>query len=593
MTPIAILAPDVANAIAAGEVVERPAAVVKELCENAIDAKAAHVTVTVEGGGLTSIVVADDGMGIPSDELELALQRHATSKLTTRKDLAAIGTLGFRGEALASIAAVSRMTMTSSCATGSAAQLTALHGRTEPMSPAGRARGTTVEVLDLFASTPARLAFMKSERSEQLACVRIVHDMILTSPNVAISLRGGSKVLVSSSGGGEEGARESVFGATANRALLAGTYADERGLVNCWISQPSAHRGDRTQLFLIVNGRRVHNPRLLAAILDAYRGSLPVSRYPFGVLTLTLDPADVDVNVHPTKREVRFRRDNEVFGLVARACRDTLLGAPAPTGEIFRPAQGQSRWDRSAGHAHTIAARPRSLTPSVARHALFQDLPAVPTSDLPDTRTVPLPLPETVLVTPLAALHPLGQLGTTWIVAQGEGETGMVLVDAHAAHERILYNRISLSMEGGPPLTLNELLIPVTVETALPADEILESLHEVSPFLGSLMEVSGPHTLSCRAAPSTMTPSGVEAWMREIAGGEGLSTGDDNARHRQAALLACHSAIRFGDRLALEEQRVLLNELMETEPRLTCPHGRPTMITFDDATLRRAFGRPT
>jgi DNA mismatch repair protein MutL len=326
----------VADAIAAGEVVERPAAAVKELCENALDAGATRVDVDLEGGGLVRIVVADDGAGIPGDQLRLAVARHATSKLETVDDLARVRSLGFRGEALASIAAVSDLRITSRTAGEDGAWL--LHSRAGEIlehRAAARAPGTTVEVCDLFHNTPARLAFLRSERSESAAAVRAVSDLALTHPEVGFSCRSDDRLVLRSPGGNLIDTAAAVFGRDAGE-LIAVEGPGEIA-VSGLISEPRSHRGTRTGLVIVINRRRVHNRALVVAVEEAYAGLLPVGRHPFGVVEVTLDTAMVDVNVHPTKREVRLREEGRVFTAVQRACWAALQEARLGVAGIRRP----------------------------------------------------------------------------------------------------------------------------------------------------------------------------------------------------------------------------------------------------------------
>ena len=338
-TPIRLLPPQVADAIAAGEVVERPAAAVKELCENALDAGATRVDVDLEAGGLVRIVVADDGAGIPGDQLQLAVARHATSKLETVGDLARVRSLGFRGEALASIAAVSDLRITSRTSGEEGAWL--LHSRAGEVlerRAAARAPGTTVEVCDLFHNTPARLAFLRSERSESAAAVRAVSDLALTHPEVGFSCRSDDRLALRSPAGSLSDTAAAVFGRDAGE-LLAVEGPGEIA-VSGLISEPRSHRGSRTGLVIVINRRRVHNRALVVAVEEAYAGLLPVGRHPFGVVEVTLDPAMVDVNVHPTKREVRLREEGRVFTAVQHACWSALQEARLSLAESGCPSSG-------------------------------------------------------------------------------------------------------------------------------------------------------------------------------------------------------------------------------------------------------------
>ncbi|HSP65489.1 MAG TPA: DNA mismatch repair endonuclease MutL, partial [Candidatus Deferrimicrobium sp.] len=323
--PIRRLPQSVADAIAAGEVVERPASVVKELCENAVDAGASRIDVVIDGAGTVRIRVSDDGAGVPAGQLPLALARHATSKIRDTADLEAVTTLGFRGEALASIAAVADVTMSSRPAGETAgARVRVRHGETVEEGPWGGPTGTTVEVLDLFAATPARLRFLRGERAETAAAVAVVSDLALMHPALRVTCVADGRTRLRSPGGGLDAALRAVFGPEAAELLAVAATGDIN--VGGAISEPRRHRSNRTGLVIVVNGRRVHNRSLLAAVAEAYRGLVPAGRYPFGVVSVEMDPTEIDVNVHPTKREIRFRDDRAVFAAVQRACWQALQG---------------------------------------------------------------------------------------------------------------------------------------------------------------------------------------------------------------------------------------------------------------------------
>ena len=329
---IALLPQQVADAISAGEVVERPASVVKELCENSVDAGARHIAVSIDGGGTVRIRVADDGRGIAVSDLPLAVARHATSKIHGIADLDAITTLGFRGEALASIAAVSDFRITSSVIGGAAGrELHVRNGVQIGSSPAAPLPGTTVEVADLFAATPARLRFLRQAKAEAAAAVRLVGDLALCHPNVAFRCEIDGKQAMATPGSGSlRDAATAVFGRDAAHELLdvsGGGAITVSGL----ISEPRVHRGTRGGLVLVVNSRRVHNRALGFAAEEAYRGLLPQGRHPYGVVIVDIDAAEIDVNVHPTKREVRFREESRAFGAVQRACWEALQTAHVAT----------------------------------------------------------------------------------------------------------------------------------------------------------------------------------------------------------------------------------------------------------------------
>ncbi len=632
MSQIAYLAPDVADAIAAGEVVERPAAVVKELCENSIDARAKSISVSIEGCGLTLVRVADDGTGIAADELELAVARHATSKLRARGDLASIATLGFRGEALASIAAVSELKLTAR-AQGEelGATIHVSHGRFVSKGVEGRAQGTTVEVRDLFATTPARLKFLRSARTEVQLVVRTVQELALANHTIRFECMVDGRQAFATPGGSVEVCLRAVFGVAADAlrfsALGAGAGdGREREAVRAWVSVPSNHRSTRSGIVLVVNGRRVHNTRLVAAVEEPYRGLLPVGRHPFGLVCLDVPSSTVDVNVHPTKREVRFVDEGALFGLVARSAWNALQGVVGHSEAV--PSQPGGR---SGGTS--AAARPGNWKPAyhALHNAITRAYPVMPGTDPGSLRQqervavlqppgnfassqnpvvlegdAALHFPDTLgpgvsganrVGDPaeLLGLRPVGQVNSTWLVAEYSG--GIALVDPHAAHERILYNReLKRLVEAGTPTT-QQLLIPVVVRNTggvpMEAQQI-----DLLAAAGYQVDTDDGSSYRCLTCPVGTDPSRIEALLLDVLAPaanpdeERSDHGGKDAMHRIAALIACHTAVRFGDRLALTEQRKLLEDLLGQEVFITCPHGRPTIVSFPDGDLRQAFGRP-
>ncbi len=561
---------NVADAIAAGEVIERPASVVKELCENALDAGATRIDITTEGGGLVRIAVADDGRGIARDDLPLALARHATSKISVIDDLAGVTSLGFRGEALASIAAVADVEITSA-RDGAAARLHARGGTLDETVTAARDTGTTIEVRDLFFNTPARLRFLKTERGETAAIGRMVSDLALSHPDVAFTLNSDGRRSVRTSGTTLRDAAGAIFGADATRELMDMSSPGTVTVTGC-ISQPRAHRGSRAGLILVINRRRVHNRSLIVAIEDAYRGVMPLGRHPYGVVSIEIDPTEVDVNVHPTKREVKLREEGRVYAAVQRACWTTLQDASAFTGAVS--------WTATASHAE--------LAPVLE---LGDAEPASAFATGPVTEQRPTETPADVL----AGLVPLGQAGNEWLVAAAPGR--VVLIDPHAAHEKVLYEEILARWEnsGPSPDTAGQvqlLLIPAIVECDAAQMETFAARGDWLRGCGFDVEEFGPTTLRCSAVPAESSDADTERLVRDVLDTLAAPHDDTARRHAVAALVACHSAVRFGDSLGAAEQTRLLERLAATPNAITCPHGRPTVMVLSDTTLRRAFGRP-
>jgi DNA mismatch repair protein MutL len=543
---IRLLPAQVADAIAAGEVVERPASVVKELVENSLDARARRVTVEVQGAGRTLVRVTDDGGGIPPDELRLAFQRHATSKLATVEELAVVSSLGFRGEALASVAAVSEL----DCRSGGA-RLRLRAGEVVEEGVAMPVPGTMIEVRDLFANTPARLKFLKSAATETAACLKVAQSYALLYPEVRFEvLIEGRSALKTTGRGGLRAAAAAVLGASVAAELLDVEGDRIRGVT----SQPRLSRGSRDGILFGVNGRPVASRALGFAVEECYLGALERGRYPVVVLELSVPSGEVDVNVHPAKREVRFRAEGELFAATQRAVRAALTGSHPYQ---FRPLPAQAALrDMRSPMLHEAPA------------AISQPAPSAP-------------------ATPDGPLRPLGQVLAGYLVA--EGPSGVVLVDQHAAHERVLYNRFLSWLQGAEPVS-QPLLLPATVDLE-PAQVAAAADHaDHLRRLGFELEDFGPRCLRVLAAPVEMPPGRIPEAASELLATLAEARGDGWAE-AAAASLACHSAVRFGDQLDLAEQRRLLVELEGAENSITCPHGRPTRLVLDWQELRRHFRR--
>jgi DNA mismatch repair protein MutL len=570
---ITLLAPHVANSIAAGEVVERPASVVKELCENAIDSGATSITVTVEGGGLSRICVVDNGGGIEPEDMRLAVARHATSKITTVDDLAAAATLGFRGEALASIAAVSRVTIRSTRLGARAGRELSVDGSdviSEGAAPA--VAGTTVDVRDIFYNTPARLRFLKSERSEVSRAVRVVSDLALSQPQIAFECVVDGRRSFQTPGSGLRDAVAAVLGRQEVASLLE-VQTEDAIRITGFAAQPHRHRGQRNGMVVMVNGRRVHNRALYVAIENAYRGLIPVGRFPACVLNIEVPFSEVDVNVHPAKTEVRFVAERAVFAALERACWTALSGATVAAPE--------------SGSWFAAAVAPVRAAAGDDAQLVLQDAPA------PRVASTYLPMPHAApagdsTLESLAPLTAVGQVNNQWLVAQSP--KGVVIVDPHAAHEKLIYTR--LMNEDATALLSQLLLVPVVIDVA--PDQMAFVAASTSDFeaLGLSIEEFGPASVRCTAVPSAATDSDVERLVRGLIDELAGETDTETRKHRACALVACHSAVRLGDALDLHEQQRLLDELPTVPRATTCPHGRPTVFVLDDRTLRSAFGRP-
>ena len=574
--PIRLLPPEAAARIAAGEVIERPASIVKELIENALDAGAGRIEVAVESGGIDRIRVRDDGCGIPAEQLADAFERHATSKLRRAEELFAVRSLGFRGEALAAIVAAAEVDCTTRVA-GESAAATARYrgGRPAAQGSAAGAPGTSIEVRELFAALPARRAFLRSPRAEARAVARVLEDYALAYPAVAFRLElDGRAALASPGDGAARSAWAAVYDADSAGALLALDHREpvEGGVlrVSGLAGPPALHRGNRGALHLVANGRAIGDRALTFAVERAYEGLLPVGRHPLGLLRIELPPELIDVNVHPTKAEVRFRDERAVARAVGAALRAALAGAPAPEGP--RPVEG-GPWV-----APTLP--PPGVAPPSAAALLRAARPAEP-------REAPVERPELPLGERLPALRPIGQIDETFLVA--EAPDGLCLVDQHAAHERVLYERVRAQLAAGEAASqplLQAVVAPLSAsQAALAAAEA-----ELLAALGWVLEATDDAALIVRALPALLgegDPGRALAELLDRMEADERLSGPD----RTAASLACRAAIRAGDRVSEAEQRELLAALERCALPQTCPHGRPTLLHLSREQLRRSFGR--
>jgi len=572
--PIRILPNEVASAIAAGEVVARPASVVKELIENALDAGAGRIEISIERGGRELVEVADDGIGIPAAELPLAVARFATSKLRTTDDLHAISTLGFRGEALSSIGAVSRLELVTKVeGEPHGSRLVMEGGRISEPQPIGVPQGTVVRVRDLFFNVPARKEFLKSETTERRRISEQVTRYAIAYPEIRFRLTQRGRLTFQSSGNGDR--REvlaAVFGVDAARQMISLPAAEGPQVkVEGFISPPSLHRGSRRGLTFFVNGRWVKDASLSAAVLQAYHGLLMVGRYPLAIILLNIPTEEVDVNVHPTKAEVRFRQPEVVFSITQRVIRATLLGqAPSPVVDF------ESRW--SAGGR---MGKPSVIDPDWAlAHPTIEE-------GQPGSRQVLQPaLPGGAL--PL--LRAVGQVGAAYLVA--EGPDGLYLIDQHAAHERVLFEALMAAHDQGA-VESQALLEPITIEFTPAEASLLEQNLVVLERLGFDVEPFGKRAFRLRRLPVLLVRIAPEQALRAVVGDfeEDETPLSSELEARLAARVCKRASIKAGQVLSLAEQQQLLRDLERCKSPRTCPHGRPTMIHLSVDALERQFGR--
>ena len=583
--PIRVLSEEVASQIAAGEVVERPSSVVKELLENAIDAGARDVRVEARAGGKQFIRVSDDGCGIPAVDVELAFHRHSTSKLRTADDLARITTLGFRGEALASIAAVSRVTLATRAADEPVGTLLRLEGsQVVTHQESGRPPGTAVTMEDLFFNIPARRKFLRSERTERRHIDACITRYAMAYPQLRFTLSHGGQVVFQSPGNGRlRDVLIAVYGLEVGAYVLEVGSGDRRqapGIqVRGLVSPPTFHRANRSYITLFVNGRWVQDARLTYAIIQAYHALLPTGRYPLAVVMVSLPPQDVDVNVHPTKAEVRFRDGDVVFRAVQRAVRHTLI-EQSPVPAVARPS---ATWPASLGQyreAHRERLASLRLHPTGGQLRLETDLAGV---DVPGQ---PLAPPEGKI----PPLRVVGQLKTTYVVA--EGPEGMYLLDQHATHERVLFERL-LAERQRAEVASQALLEPKPVELSPEAANLLEEHRDALGNLGFQIEPFGGTTMLVRTIPAMAVAADPALLLEDVA--MALLVGDrpmESTVEEVIARQVCkQAAVKAGQVMTQAEMEELVRALERCASPRTCPHGRPTMIHLSVAQLAHEFGR--
>ncbi len=562
--PIKVLDRQTIDRIAAGEVIERPASVVKELVENALDAGATRIDVEVQGGGVQLLRVADNGRGIPAAELELAFQRHATSKITSSDDLLSIGSLGFRGEALPSIAAVARVEVLT-CVEGEPGSYISLeNGTVKAKQSRARPAGTTFTARDLFASVPARLKFLKTPATENGHAANIVSQYALAYPGVAFTLTVEGRQTLQTSGRGRLiDAVIDVYGvAVAEKMLPISDNLKEStpaGVlqVTGLVGAPGLSRAGRDHLSFFVNRRWVSSRALAFAVEEAYRGLLMTGKHPVAVINVSLPPREVDVNIHPAKSEVKFQQEPAVFRAVQRAVRGTLVA------QLPAPAVGEAAPAYEAGSA----AAPRLW---------------------PDDAKTPAPAPaQAPLAASLPVLRVVGQVLNSYIVA--EGPDAVYLIDQHAAHERIRYEMLA-GQRQRRAVEVQGLLEPATFEITPRQDDIMRGCLEDLAGLGFAIEPFGARTYLVRAVPAVL---GKESWESVLRGLLDALAGEVRRRWQEEILasVACHGAVLAGQRLSDEEMRGLVRQLEQTAVPHACPHGRPTMIQISKARLEKDFGR--
>jgi len=572
VSPIRILPPSVANRIAAGEVVERPASLAKELVENALDAGAARVEVTFEGGGLERIRVSDDGSGIPADEVTLAFERHATSKVWDPADLGAIATLGFRGEALASIAAVSRVELLTAVHPDRPGVRLRLEGGTVTEKKRGaRARGTTIEVTGLFFNTPARRKFLRTPATEGRVLVRTIGQLALGAPGVGFRVvRDGRGVLDVPPGADFRERTEALLGAETVSRMVE-VRGDRDGVRVRGLVSPADFTRQRTEhQMLLVNGRPVVDAALSHAVTAGIGGAVPSGKHPKFALEVDVPPDDVDVNVHPTKREVRFVRKDLVYSVVREAVGSAVLDV----GFDALGRAGALPWRRASVPAPAPAARVRGTGPSrsSAPSPPVAPRPAAPRAEAPALATRTLRL--------------VGELWGAYLVVE-DGDR-LLVIDQHAAHERVLYDELRAAPARNR--AVQGLLVPLTVDLAAGQDP--EDVAAVLSEMGFDARVGGPRSVLVDGVPGHLSQWGGGEFLRELfASAEGAKASAEKLHDALAKSYSCRGAVKFGQRLHPEEIEHLLRGLERTDVPRLCPHGRPIYLELRKDQIDDRFER--
>jgi DNA mismatch repair protein MutL len=594
--PVRQLPETIVNRIAAGEVVERPASVVKELVENAIDAGSSRIDIFTDGGGRRRIGITDDGSGMTHADLAIAVERHATSKLND-EDLLRIRTLGFRGEALPSIGAVARLGITTRHASEPHAWSMSVEGGAKsPIMPAALSQGTRVEVSDLFYATPARLKFLKTDRTEAEAIREVVRRLAMARPDVAFTLAGEERAPVTwaaalPGASGRLTRLGDILGAEFRSSAIEVRAEREGVVVEGFAAAPSLTRANALGQYLFVNGRPVRDRLMLGAVRAAYSDYLPRDRHPVVALFATLDPQEVDANVHPAKTEVRFRNAGLVRALIVHALKDGLAregkrSAANSDGAVlasFRPSFApRANWDWRRSPAYPVAGGTATAFAEPGQAAFDVGTPTA------DVRFEQSPAPD-LLDRPLGAART--QIHETYIVSQTRD--GLIVVDQHAAHERIVYERLKaqLSRDG---VQRQLLLIPEIVELDEATVEQLISRAEELAGFGLAIESFGPGAVAVRETPSLLGKANAAALLRDLA--EHMAEWDEALPLERrlmhvAATMACHGSVRAGRILKPEEMNALLREMEDTPNSGQCNHGRPTYVELKLSDIEKLFGR--
>lgn len=645
MSFVHVLDDNTINKIAAGEVVERPASVIKELVENAIDAHADRIEVEIAAGGTSFMRVSDNGIGMSRQDAELAILRHATSKIVKVDDLLTIGTLGFRGEALPSIASVSRFTLTTRQAGDELGTEVKISGGSLPeIGETGCGIGTTIRVEDLFFNTPARKKFLKTNNTEGGKINEFIVKLAISNPQIAFKLINNNKMAVSTPGNGDlKDTLQSIYGGTVGSALLPLEFEDEDIRLSGFVTKPSAIRSSRSWQTFIVNGRIIANRAIAKAIDNAYHALIPKTGYPLVALNIQVPQNTIDVNVHPQKSEMKFEDESRVFKAVYKAVLDAIRPKDEvrQLGQLGNMAAGveQAEIDRHVAHGmqeilleakdvERASAAPARYVPvyEERRQAAMQWREAAARMEVPKTAEPPEPEPQPVFVPEAEAetvhemvsvpvpemkhvpesvsvpepmpvendreqscrMVPIGQVDNTYIIAQDAD--GLYIVDQHAAHERILFDRFS-ARAGEIPV--QQLLVHLMLDFSSHEAEIIENNLAMLKELGFGLEPAGPNQFRLTEVPADVPSGEAEDFIREILASLEELHKPSAAELRQAAIAtaSCKAAIKAGFKLNFRQMEILLAELNDTAMPYTCPHGRPTIIKFSTDELAKMFKR--
>jgi DNA mismatch repair protein MutL len=612
---IRILSPELVAMIAAGEVIERPASVVKELVENSIDAGARKISIAIRQSPDRFLRVLDDGCGMSEEEAHLALRRHATSKLTSAEDLARVRTLGFRGEALPTIAQVSRLTLaTRGSGSLGGIQIEVAGGAILSSGPVGRPPGTAITVADLFFNTPARRKFLRSERGEMRAVSRTVTSYALVLPGVHFLLSQDEVELLNLPPVADLATRVGlVYGAETAAEIVPVQFVNDLVEIRGVVGTPDLHRGNRDHQTFFVNGRWIQNPLLGHAVRTAYRNRIPADRHPFAVLDLEVDPRQVDVNVHPTKREVKFSRESEVYSAIVRAVDAAIREVSVRFGDsafvvpemgsdstaiqyaLTRDLASATRDDRgwlglgppdAGAPPHDPAGERAALGPALGGAPLFAGTPL-------ESEPGPAPGGATIGAADWAPgfgeLAPLWQLHHTYILSPVKG--GVLIVDQHVAHERILYERILAALRSRPAPSQRIMFNDVLDFAPADLDQLVEALPSLEQ-IGFELRVIGQRSVSVLGVPAALDRWDGGRFLRDFVttlGRERRAGG--GLEESIAASFACHAAVRKGDSLSLVQMNRLIEDLFHCEVPTACPHGRPIVLKLTLDELDRRFGR--